>query len=56
MLILTLKTEESFTVEIPGQGKFTIKVCGVTGSRTRIGIAAPFEFKILRSELGSGNE
>lgn len=51
MLLLTLKTDKSFTVDVPGKGKFTVKVIESTRNRVVLGIAAPYEFKILRSEL-----
>ena len=51
MLVLSRKNLESFVIKIPG-GKETIKVQVLgSGKVVKLGIDAPKEFVILRTEL-----
>ena len=47
MLVLTRRTEESVVIG----GNITITVLGVEGEKVKLGIDAPREVTILRSEL-----
>ena len=47
MLILTRKIEEGITID----GQILVKILGVDGNKVRVGIAAPKEIEIMRSEL-----
>ena len=52
MLVISRKVEESFMV-----GQATIKIVGTVGKRVLVGIDAPPDVKVLRSELvASANE
>jgi carbon storage regulator len=52
MLILTRRTEESLLIG----DDVTVTVLGVKGSQVRIGIEAPRDVEVLRSELLSEPE
>lgn len=47
MLVLTRKTNEEVVIN----GNIRVRVLGVNGSRIRLGIDAPAEVAVLRSEL-----
>ena len=51
MLVLTRKENESIEITLPDSQQLTIMVTEVERGRARIGIEAPTEIKILRSEL-----
>jgi carbon storage regulator len=52
MLILTRKTGQGFTIG----GDIEITITEVSGDKVRVGINAPREIKILRSELSETME
>jgi carbon storage regulator len=47
MLIISRKAEQSITLN----GNITVKVLGIDGDRVKLGIVAPSEVRVLRSEL-----
>ena len=47
MLIISRKAEQSITI----QGNITIKVLGIDGERVKLGIVAPSDIRVLRTEL-----
>ena len=47
MLVLTRKIDESIVID----GNITVKVLGVKGNRVRLGIVAPAEIAVHRSEV-----
>jgi len=47
MLVLTRKTDESIVIN----GNITVKVLGIKGNRVRLGIVAPAEIAVHRSEV-----
>lgn len=51
MLVLTRKENESNEITLPDGQQLTVIVTEVERGRARIGIEAPRELKILRSEL-----
>lgn len=51
MLILTRKSGESFLLELPGGETIEIKVAELTAGQVRLGVTAPENCKIWRSEL-----
>lgn len=51
MLILTRNINESIVLEYSNGNKVTIEVLDVNGSQVRIGLDAPKEINIVRSEL-----
>ena len=51
MLVLTRKENESIEITLPDGQQLTVMVTEVERGRARIGIEAPTEIKILRSEL-----
>jgi len=52
MLVLSRKVGESILID----GQIEITVVAVNGSRTKVGIEAPDEVRILRSELSEWPE
>lgn len=50
MLVLTRKENERLILSIDGK-TVSLTVCGVEGRKVRIGVQAPPEIAILRSEL-----
>ncbi len=55
MLMLTRRRGEGLVLMI-GDHRFTLEVLGVSGNRTKIGIRAPREVKVLRDELDQVGE
>mgnify|MGYP002635280924 CR=1 FL=1 len=56
MLVLTRKTDEKITIEVPGMPDIEIMIVGTGKTRSgetkvRIGINAPREYQIVRNEL-----
>ena len=47
MLIISRKAEQAITI----QGEITIKVLAIEGDRVKLGISAPADVRVLRSEL-----
>ncbi len=55
MLVLTRKSQQKVTLELPNGDEITILVARIEGNKVRLGIQAPKKVKILREELvGSG--
>ena len=52
MLVLSRKENQKIIVD----GRITITVVRVRGSRVRLGIEAPTEIPVRRSELGSARQ
>lgn len=51
MLVLSRDPQQSIILEYPNGEKVTIQVLSVNGKQVRIGIDAPKDIKIARSEL-----
>jgi carbon storage regulator len=47
MLIISRKAEQAINI----QGGIVVKVLGIEGDRVKLGITAPSEVRVLRSEL-----
>lgn len=52
MLVLKRKKDESFSIYTPDNVEIFVKICNIDGAkRVSVGIEAPGDYKILRSEL-----
>jgi len=51
MLVLTRKVDESLTLTLPDGSVIVITLTEVRGDKVRIGIDAPRDVTVLRSEL-----
>lgn len=55
MLVLSRKPGESITVLLPSGDEIVFKVLDQFSNRTSVGIEAPREFRVLRTELPEKN-
>ena len=53
MLVLTRKPGESIRLELPDGREVLVMVCRVSGESIRLGIDAPLDVGIARSELAA---
>lgn len=51
MLVLTRKTSEAVTIWLPDGRRITVSLVCVSGSRARLGITAPRDINVVRSEV-----
>ena len=56
MLVLTRKPGESLVMQTPDGVQITVTVCDVERGRVRLGIDAPREVIVMRSELETPKE
>lgn len=56
MLVIGRKRNESFIIDVPRQARIVVQIVSVESGHIRIGIDAPLDVKVWRSELAEKRE